>query len=153
MPPVRPSVRKTYFTPFPQLQPTTYKCQECHLVWGKERCTRDKAKTPLSWLWIKPCPTYSLSQDALSRRINLGFMSPTHSIVSLLQKYVIPIDLKPYRVICVSCGFGITKADIFPAVAAQGAGQILLVSSPRFYSKAIDSHGSLIEYYTSLPYV
>lgn len=54
------------------------------------------------------------------------------------------------RVICVSCGFGITKADIFPAVAAQGAGQILLVSCP-LYLKATDPHGGLIEYYTSLP--
>ena len=45
------------------------------------------------------------------------------------------------RVICVSCGFGITKADIFPAVAAQGAGQILLVSCP-LYLKATDPHGN-----------
>ncbi|KAF8808185.1 hypothetical protein BYT27DRAFT_7190314 [Phlegmacium glaucopus] len=29
-------------------------------------------------------------------------------------------------VFCVACGFGITKADIFPAVAARGAGQIVL---------------------------
>ncbi|KAF8183930.1 auxin efflux carrier transmembrane protein [Pholiota molesta] len=29
-------------------------------------------------------------------------------------------------IFCVSCGIGITKADIFPAVAAAGAGQILL---------------------------
>lgn len=30
--------------------------------------------------------------------------------------------------ICVGGGFAITKADIFPAVAARGAGQIALVS-------------------------
>ncbi|KAF8968094.1 auxin efflux carrier [Flammula alnicola] len=29
-------------------------------------------------------------------------------------------------VFCVSCGFAITKADIFPAIAAAGAGQMLL---------------------------
>ncbi|KIM78632.1 hypothetical protein PILCRDRAFT_793364 [Piloderma croceum F 1598] len=29
-------------------------------------------------------------------------------------------------VLCVGCGFAITKADIFPAVAARGAGQIML---------------------------
>ncbi|KAJ7718718.1 auxin efflux carrier transmembrane protein [Mycena maculata] len=29
-------------------------------------------------------------------------------------------------IICVGCGFGITKADLFPAVAAQGTSQILL---------------------------
>ncbi len=29
---------------------------------------------------------------------------------------------------CVSCGYAITRADIFPRVAAQGAGQIALVS-------------------------
>ncbi|KAJ7653127.1 auxin efflux carrier [Mycena polygramma] len=28
--------------------------------------------------------------------------------------------------ICVACGFGITKADLFPASAARGAGQIML---------------------------
>lgn len=30
------------------------------------------------------------------------------------------------RIFCVSCGFAITKADIFPATAAAGAGQVLL---------------------------
>lgn len=31
------------------------------------------------------------------------------------------------RVLCVSCGFIITKADLFPVVAARSLGQILLV--------------------------
>lgn len=31
-----------------------------------------------------------------------------------------------FRVFCVACGFTITKADIFPTVAARGAGQIVL---------------------------
>jgi len=30
------------------------------------------------------------------------------------------------RVFCVACGFTITKADIFPAIAARGASQIVL---------------------------
>jgi auxin efflux carrier family protein len=38
-------------------------------------------------------------------------------------------DLQPLsRMLCVGSGFAITKADIFPAVAARGAGQIALVS-------------------------
>ncbi|KAK0443601.1 auxin efflux carrier [Armillaria borealis] len=38
------------------------------------------------------------------------------------------ISLRPLLrlVMCVSCGYAITKADIFPRVAAQGAGQIAL---------------------------
>jgi len=36
--------------------------------------------------------------------------------------------LSANRVLCAGCGFVITKLDIFPAVAARGAGQILLVS-------------------------
>lgn len=34
----------------------------------------------------------------------------------------------PCSIMCVSCGYAITRADIFPRVAAQGAGQIALVS-------------------------
>lgn len=30
--------------------------------------------------------------------------------------------------LCVGFGIGITKADIFPAVASRGAGQVILVS-------------------------
>ncbi|KAK0235455.1 auxin efflux carrier [Armillaria nabsnona] len=38
------------------------------------------------------------------------------------------ISLRPLLrlIMCVSCGYAITKADIFPRVAAQGAGQIAL---------------------------
>lgn len=31
------------------------------------------------------------------------------------------------RILCVSCGFVITRLDIYPAVAARGVGQVLLV--------------------------
>lgn len=32
------------------------------------------------------------------------------------------------RIICTAAGFALTKADLFPLVAARGAGQIALVS-------------------------
>ena len=40
---------------------------------------------------------------------------------------VLETDLE-CRVICAAGGFAITKADIFPLVAARGAGQVILVS-------------------------
>ena len=40
-------------------------------------------------------------------------------------------------VICTLMGFAITKADIFPLVAARGAGQVLLVSISSLRSQAI----------------
>jgi hypothetical protein len=33
-----------------------------------------------------------------------------------------------FSVLTTLCGFAITKADMFPAVASRGAGQILIVS-------------------------
>ncbi|KAJ7606659.1 auxin efflux carrier [Roridomyces roridus] len=57
-------------------------------------------------------------------------------------------------VICVGCGFAITKADIFPAVAARGTGQILLNITlpslmfskivPAFTSQNISALGPLV---------
>ncbi|TFK33761.1 auxin efflux carrier [Crucibulum laeve] len=57
-------------------------------------------------------------------------------------------------VLCVACGFVITKADIFPAVAARGAGQIMLNIAlpclmfskivPAFTSQNISALGPLV---------
>ncbi|KAJ7841083.1 auxin efflux carrier transmembrane protein [Mycena olivaceomarginata] len=57
-------------------------------------------------------------------------------------------------IICVGCGFTITKADIFPAVAARGTGQILLNITlpslmfskiiPAFTSQNISALGPLV---------
>ncbi|KAK7052600.1 auxin efflux carrier transmembrane protein [Favolaschia claudopus] len=57
-------------------------------------------------------------------------------------------------IICVGCGFAITKADIFPAVAARGTGQILLNITlpslmfskivPAFTSQNIQALGPLV---------
>jgi hypothetical protein len=47
---------------------------------------------------------------------------PKHLELSVLTIH--PINI--FRVFCVTCGIVITKADIFPTVAARGAGQIVL---------------------------
>ncbi|KAJ7202146.1 auxin efflux carrier transmembrane protein [Mycena pura] len=74
----------------------------------------------------------------------------------LTAGYLIWISCRPlFRlIICVSSGFAITKADLFPAVAARGTGQVLLNITlpslmfskivPAFNSQNIGALGSLI---------
>jgi len=49
------------------------------------------------------------------------------------------LTLKRTRVFCVTCGIVITKADVFPATATAGAGQVLLnITIPCFmFSKIV----------------
>jgi hypothetical protein len=64
-----------------------------------------------------------------------------------------------FRVLCVACGFVITKSDNFPAIAARGAGQIMLnIALPcLMFSKIVpaftsDNVGALGESYLSTPF-
>ena len=52
-----------------------------------------------------------------------NFFKKTPVLTIPLNKY---LQNNFIRVFCVTCGFVITKVDLFPTVAARGAGQIVL---------------------------
>lgn len=86
-----------------------------------------------NWLFTKSLPV----NNAVSGCPYLDIMSSSYPSVCLKISWMIsktpqfrslihPNLKKRFRVFCVACGFFITKADIFPAIAARGAGQIAL---------------------------
>ena len=69
------------------------------------------------------------NDDALCRRSHMGcFPSPDKAVSHDRCCGRGRGLMKIFSMLCVAGGFIITKADIFPAVAARGAGQIALVS-------------------------
>ena len=68
----------------------------------------------------------SHSSHGRCRDAHLDIMQTFDSTVSFTFDWNKGGCLCIIRIFCIACGFGITKADIFPPVAASGAGQIVL---------------------------
>jgi len=98
--------------------------------------------------------TYVL-QYALCWPINLGFMSPAYQIVQYYAKShywsANKLNYPVNRAICVGSGFVVTRADIFPPIAARGVGQILLVGRILIFGVSMAAR-NLSEYRSPMSY-
>lgn len=83
----------------------------------------------------------SFIEDGVCGYAYLDIMATiTPSVRTINNRYITDADI-PSSVFCTGCGFGIAKADIFPAVAVAGAGQMLLnITLPcQMFSKIVPS--------------
>ncbi|KAF7368689.1 Auxin efflux carrier transmembrane protein [Mycena venus] len=106
---------------------------------------------------LTPAPTLSPFSPFSTHQTRCPHLPSSYSIPRMLSAgHLIWISCRPlFRlIICVGCGFAITKADIFPPVAARGTGQILLNITlpslmfskivPAFTSQNISALGPLV---------
>lgn len=134
--------------------------------WLKGRCRRisrprrkiHKPTIPLYYPCISLDPPITCTTRHVTHRLSdLGLRPSSAPFVRRSLSFSFAAISDPFlfrhdRILCASFGFAITKADIFPTVAARGAGQIIIVciqSSP--LRPSLTSHRTFLRHVLCSP--